>query len=411
MSRLRPGLGAILAVLVAAPLLAGPARAASPGARTATDAYSVATPPRPWERADQLDAAGQLSWSAHGPGGSAALLRVGFEGVVERDAGPAIAAALGRLRAGIRSELEDREGVERGGFEPDSMVSPGGLRWRGFRVTVRTAGRTAVVGRWIALHPGFPARRRLFTLSYDQVAPPGVDAGPREAEARAVATGLVPAGRGLAGPLSEAWLDARAAAFAARIDSAQKLCWTARPDAAPGRGALGFGRGLVLEGDLFMLTERVPGDSLVDAAPSEYGAAFDRNGDGRVDLWVLNRGVRKFAGPALQPTVAVYADDDFDGRVDGWILEEADGDGDGRVDARLEIHDADGDGRPDEAHRFGDSASAPPRGGDRLALAAGGVRVRRIENTSGILATAEEFRAATLFRSELDRARERCPRP
>jgi hypothetical protein len=96
----------------------------------------VSTPSKPWQRADQLDAAGQLTWSARGEGKDEALLRVGYEGVLETDVARAIEAVLGRARTGIRAELEDRDGVERGGFEPDSMRSPGGLRWHGFRVVV-----------------------------------------------------------------------------------------------------------------------------------------------------------------------------------------------------------------------------------------------------------------------------------
>jgi hypothetical protein len=392
-------------------LVAAPGGASGAPARTATDTYTVSTPSKPWQRADQLDAAGQLTWSARGEGKDEALLRVGYEGVLETDVARAIEAVLGRARTGIRAELEDRDGVERGGFEPDSMRSPGGLRWHGFRVVVRTLGRTAIVARWVALHPDFPARRRAFTLSYDETAHSSSPGLRREADARTLALSLAPAGRGLGGNLAEAWVDARAAAFAARIDSAQGLCWSNRPNASPGREATGYGRGLVLEGDFFLRSPSVPRDSLVDLGPTEYGAAFDRNHDGRVDLWLLNRGPQKFAGRALQPAVLVFADDDFDGRVDGAILEEADQDGDGRVDARILVRDVDGDGRAEEARTFGDAATPGGPGGDRLKIENGGVRVRRIDEGTGFLELVERFRAASSDRANLDRARAACPEP
>ncbi len=398
----------VLAALVLGTVL-GPLRPAlAAPARAATDAYSVATPEKPWQRAPQLDAAGQLTWAA-GREGSQALLRVGYEGVVEDDPGLAMKGILDRARAGIRDELADRDGVERGGFEPDSMVSPSGLRWRGFRVTVRTRGVVATVTRWVALHPAFPARRRAFLVSFDETAPPTAARSRREAEARACALSLAAAGRGLSGDLAEAWLDARAAAFAARIDSAQALCWSARPNAASGRAALAYGPGLVPGGDFFSLSELVPADSLADPAPAEYGVAFDRNADGRIDLWLLNRGLLPFSGRTMQPAVVVFADDDFDGIADGAILEEADRDGDGRVDARILVRDRDQDGRADEAHAFVDAATNPR--GDRLSIDDGRVRVRRPEDSVGLFSISELFRDATSRRGELDRARARCAAP
>ena len=385
-----------------------PARAA----RSGTDLYTVDAPGKPWRALPALETAGQLSWAASGPGGARALLRVGYVGVSSADSAKALESLLAREKSGIRDDVDGRSGVERSSFEsvsiPGASAGAGGLRWQGFRVSVNLRGKSSTSWRWAALHPRFPAVRRAFTLFYDETAPSGIQAPARVADARALAASVVPAGRGLAGPLEEAWLDSRAAAFAARIDSAQRLCWTHRPDGGSDREHVGYGRGLALEGDFYVLSSSVPADSLVDPAPAEYGAAFDRNGDGRLDLLVVNRGLQPFAGRVREPTVAIYADDDFNGRIDALVLEDLDRDDDHHVDARLFARDTDGDGRIDEARAFGAAAGRDSR---KLPLEGGRVRVNRMDVASEMSDFVDILRAATQRLAELDRARAACPHP
>ncbi|MEO6462915.1 MAG: hypothetical protein ABIP29_07550 [Candidatus Eisenbacteria bacterium] len=400
-----------LAVLALALFLgvtpAAPARAGKGGA--GTDAWTAASPAKPWLAGTVLEVAGQRTWTAAGPGAAQAMLRVGYVGVLPSDARRAVDDLLTREKAAIREEVDDRRQVERSSFEPDSMIAagPGGLRWHGFRVSVSDERVTGTSWRWVALHPRFPAARRAFTLAYDESAPRGGSAPARLNAARSRAASLAPAGRGLAGPLDEAWLDARAAAFAARIDSAQRLCWTRRADAASGREHVGYGRGLAIEGDFYVLSDAVPRDSVADPAPAEYGAAFDRNGDGRLDLLVVNRGLQPFAGRDRQPTVALYADDDFDGRVDALLVEDADRDADRHVDARLLVLDPDEDGRADQARAF---SAGTAGAGDRVPLQGGRVRARRMGQAADASDFVEVFRTASLRLAELDRARAACPR-
>jgi hypothetical protein len=389
--------------------LAAPAAgAADRPASAATDAYRVASPPGPWQAASTLEPAGQLRWSAAGPGAAQASLRLDYEGLVATDRVHAVADWLRRAKAAIAAETEGRPGVQRSGFEPDSIAAAGGggLAWQGFRVTVQAGDRSGTSWRWIALHPRFPATRRAFVLSYDELSEPGAPSAGRLADVRRLAGTVAATGRGLGGPLAEAWLDARAAAFAARIDSAQRLCWRDRVDAEPGVRHLGFGPGLALEGDFYLLGPTIPADSVVDAAPSEYGAAFDRNRDGRLDLILVNRGLLPVGDRALQAMVAVYADEDFDGRIDALLLEDVDRDGDRRVDARLLVHDANGDGRADTAHTF--LAAAASADAARLPIDSGRVRVRRVEAPSDPSDFMDLFRTASTRLAELERARAAC---
>ena len=92
-----------------------------------------------------------------------------------------------------------------------------------------------------------------------------------------------------------------------------------------------------------------------DAGSTEYGVAFDRNGDGRTDLLVLNQGIAQARGAIVLPIAAILADDDFDGRIDGCVVENGDSDADGRADHRLFITDRDHDGKVDHAVRFEDA--------------------------------------------------------
>ena len=398
---------AVLALAFCLLLLDDAAPARARPARAMTDAYTLVAPEKPWTAEKMLEPAGQLTFSAAGPGQAQALLRVSYTAVVPREPGRAIDDLLGREKAGIREDVDGRSGVERTSFEPDSMIgaASAGLRWRGFRVSVNTSDKHNRAWRWVALHPQFPSVRRAFTLSYDESAPAGAQMPGRLAAARALAASVLPVGRGLAGPLDEAWLDARAAAFAARIDSAQRLCWSHRADGAFERDHVGYGRGLAIEGDFFVLSSSVPADSLVDPAPAEYGTAFDRNGDGRLDLILVNRGLQTFGEGVLQATVAVFADDDFDGRIDALVFEDLDGDADRRVDGRLLARDANGDGRVDDARSFrgATGADAP-----RLKVEAGRVRARRAGLPSETSDFVETFRMATQRLGELDRARAAC---
>ena len=388
-------------------LVASTAGAASKSERVGTDAWTIVAPAKPWTATTTLEPAGERSWSFGGTSPSRARLKVGYVSVLPRDRGAAVAELLGIEKAAVVEALSSLAGTHQGPFELDSMAAPGGFVWRGFHVNVATERQGANVWRWVALHPRFPAVRRAYTLNYDESFTRGAATPGQLTTARAVAASLMSNGRGLAGPLDEAWLDARASAFAARIDSAQKLCWSNRSDGVPGQQHIGYGRGLAIEGDFYLISGAVPRDSLVDAAPSEYGTAFDRNGDDRLDLLVVNRGIQPFPGKALEPTVAIYADDDFDGRIDGIVAEDVDKDSDKRVDARLLVKDPDENGRTDEARAFV-SASTD---GEKLALEEGGVKVRRAELPSQVSDFSETYRQATLRLAELQRARGSCPQP
>ena len=373
-----------------------------------TDAWIATSPGKPWMPGPALESAGVRSWTATGPGETQAMLRVGYVAVLPGNPATALAELVRLEKAGIRLELDDRTQVEQSGFEADSMLAggPGQLDWRGFRVNVVTPRRGGSSWRWVALHPRFPAVRRAFTLAYDESYPREGTPPNRLAAARALAATVAPAGNGLAGPLSEAWLDARADAFAARIDSAQRLCWTSRPDAAPGREHVGYGRKLAGAGDFYLLTGTVPRDSLVDPAPAEYGVVFDRNGDGKLDLLVVNRGLHPFYGTEFEAIVAVYGDDDFDGKVDALVVEDADKDADQKVESRLLVKDADENGRIESAVSFTASAGK----GVKVAVDdQGRAKIRRLGIASVTSDFAETLRSATIRLSELDRARTACP--
>jgi hypothetical protein len=378
-----------------------------PGGTVATDAWTATAPAKPWKPGPALETAGIRSWSAGEAEESQALLRLGYIGVVPGTRTAALADLVRRAKAGIREETADRIQVEQSGFEADSMiqVGPAGLSWHGFRVGISTPRRSGVSWRWVALHPRFPAVRRAFTLAYDESYPREGTSPGRLAAARALAATVTPAGRGLDGTLGDAWLDARAAAFAARIDSAQRLCWSSIPDGAPGRDHVGYAKGIALGGDFYMLSGLVPSDSLVDAAPAEYGVAFDRNGDGRLDLLLVNRGLQAFPARDFEPTVSVYGDDDFDGRIDAIVVEDVDKDGDKRVDARMLARDGDEDGRTDEAFTFDAAAS---KGGKVEIDPSGRPKVGRVGLTPEVSDLAGMFRAATVRLADLERARTAC---
>ncbi len=384
-------------------LAALPARAADAPARVATDAYAVDAPAKPWARAAGLEPAGQLSWSIGKPGQAQALLRVEYEGVLAPDRAAASAQLLRRARAAIRETLDGRNDVTRGEFQPDSMIFAGGLTWRGFAVELSTAAFRGVSWHWFAIHPDFPRRRTAFALVYEETVPLRSTPLDRLADARALARSLVEQGKGLDGDLADAWLDARAGAFAARIDSAQKLCWTTRPEGSRGASHLGYAVSAAGNGDFFQVT-RAPGpDSLADAAPAEYGVTYDRNHDGRPDLVVVNRGVRPFTGHAQQPTVAIIADDDFDGVADASMVEDVDADGDDRVEARLRVESR------GVARTFTDAMRQDGKdAGKKVDVSKGVIAVRRVGLAAGRTDFTEVFRAAGPPFAELAAARAAC---
>ncbi len=339
------------------PVLTGFAgRAVAAPAFAATDAFRVTAPRAPWTRAADLDPPGRLTWTLSDPRATTAQLRVEFVGVHALDAAGAVAEILGREQADVADRALHAPGTERGSFEADN--APGlPLAWQGFHVHVRAGERGGEVWRWVALSPDFPRRRRAFLVALDEQTLAGAKVVPHDADARALFASLAPTGNGLAGGLVDAYLDARVAAFAAHIDSTTRLCW--RPeDSSPGHRFVGVGSGLALEGDFFQSTASLPPDSVVDAASTEYGVGFDRNGDGKIDLAVLNGGVASVRGASMLPVVVVLADDDFDGKVDGCVLEIGDADADGRADHRICVLDTDHDGKPDRAVRFEDILAA-----------------------------------------------------
>ena len=396
---------ALLAGLVAgAALFASLAHAGEAG----TDAFTLKAPGGAWKRATQLDPPGRLSWATTDPKATSGQLRVSFDGVIPLDPRAAVAELLEREKNIIRLRSENTDGVERGEFVPDSLVS-GGLHWYGFRVSIRTGQRVGAITRWVALHPDFPRRRRAFSLALDEETLSGAKAVPRLSDAMAVLRSVVPRGRGLGGGLAEAYLDARAATFAARIDSTTKLCWSHRgADVSPTRQWFGFGRGLALEGDFHQLTDIIPRDSVVDAASPDYGTVFDRNGDGKVDLIVLNRGLCAARGSVVIPITVVLADDDFDGHIDGSVLENGDADGDGRLDHRLIVLDTDHDGRPDRAISFTDAIA--DKSNKSLPVKNGVVSDRIVGNTVRLLDFSDPWHEANQRMPQVDQAKAACPK-
>jgi len=385
--------------------LSAPRSALAAPVKAATDAYVVVTPAKPWVRSPGLEPAGQLSWGIGKSGTARALLQVEYQGILAKSREDAYALLLRRARASIRETLDGRDEVQRGEFEPDSMLIAGGLQWRGFRFTLGTSSFQGVSWRWYALHPDYPRRPTAFVLLYEETTPGRDRPLGRVADARTVARSLVAVGRGLDGDLSDAWLDARALAYAARIDSAQKLCWLERPDAGPGLSWAGYAAGAAGRGDFFQLTGTMPPDSLADPAPAEYGVVFDRNGDSRMDLVVMNRGVHPFFGRTQEPTVAIVADDDFDGRADGVLLEDVDANGDDRVDARLLVS------AKEPGRSFTDAIHVDGKGAwKELPTNRGSVEVRRFGYASDRTDFEQVLRGAGPRLDELTAARARCAR-
>jgi hypothetical protein len=393
------------AALLLLALVAAPAFAAD---RAVTDAFQVAAPGKAWKRVAAMDAPGRLSWNTASKKETLGQLRVSLEGAPGPGANAALARLLELEKERVRDGERQSKTAERGSFVGDSTVV-GGLKWVGFRVDVRSGNRTGTVTRWAALHPDYPRRQRAFLVALDEETPPGARPVPRGTDAMAVLRSLAPRGSGLGGGLATAWLDARAAAFAAHLDTTTKLCWRSRgADASAQRAWLGYGRGLALEGDFWQVSDLTPTDSVVDAASTEYGAAFDRNGDGKIDLVLLNRGIATARGSIVLPIAAVLADDDFDGQVDGCLVENGDADGDGQLDHRLLVVDTDRDGRPDRALRFVDAVDE--KGAKSVSLRDGLVADRVVGCTANLIDFAPTWRDASARMAELSRSRSDCGR-
>jgi hypothetical protein len=395
----------LLAGLVAgAVLFTDLARAGEAG----TDAFTVKAPGGAWKRAAAIDPPGRLTWVTSDPKATSGQLRVSFEGVIALDPRVAAAELLEREKSIIRFRSENTDGVERGEFVADSLVS-GNLRWYGFRIDIKTGERVGAVMRWVALHPDFPRRRRAFLLALDEETVPGARPVSRTSDAMTALRSVVPRGAGLGGGLAEAYLDARTATFAARIDSTTKLCWFSRgADASPSRAFFGIGHGLALEGDFHEITDRIPRDSLVDAGSVDYGTVFDRNGDGKIDLFVLNRGLCAARGSVVLPITVVLADDNFDGKIDGSVLENGDADGDGRLDHRLVVLDTNHDGRADRAIKFTDAIG--DKSNKSVSVKDGVVSDRIVGNTVQLLDFGDPWREANARMPQVDQARLACPR-
>jgi hypothetical protein len=392
---------ALLLLLTSSSALAAPDR-------VGTDAFDVVAPKSPWKRAVALDPPGRLTWFAGQSKTTLGTLRVSFEGVPDATAGAAVARLLELEKARIRAGADRSSTIERGAFTADSMTI-GALKWVGFHVDVRAGERAAGISRWVALHPDFPRRRRAFLVALDEETLPGSRPVARTVDALALMRSFAPRGSGLAGGIETAWLDARTAAFAAHFDTTTRLCWQSRgPDAAPSRAWLGMGPKLALEGDFYQWSDLVPKDSVLDAASTEYGVAFDRNGDGRTDLLVLNRGISPARGAVVLPIAATLADDDFDGHIDGCVVENGDSDGDGRADHRLLVVDRNRDGKADHAVRFEDALGE--KKAREIPIKDGVVSDRIVGNQAKMLDFASTWRDNGSVMTELDRARRACTR-
>jgi hypothetical protein len=378
-----------------------PAHAAT---KIATDAFEVSDPGKEWKRSETLDPPGRLTWNTTDIKKTHGQIRISFEGAPGETPRRAAARILDLEKARVREGERTSKNGERGTFEPDS-IEAGGLHWVGFRVSLRAGPNTGAITRWVAIHPDFPRRKRAFVIALDEETNAGVRPFSREPDMRKTLISLAPHGNGILGGIATAALDARAAAFAAHLDTTTKLCWRDRPEDSR-RGWLGLGRGIALEGDFWQISDFAPTDSVVDAASTDYGASFDRNGDGKVDLVLMNRGIIPVRGGMVLPFAAVLADDNFDGRIDGVVVENGDTDGDGRADHRILVEDTDHDGRPDRALRYVDSMTE--KAAKKLTIKDGIVTDRVVGSTATLIDFVPTWKSAEALMAEIDKSHASC---
>ena len=388
---------ALLLLLV----LALPASAAT---KISTDAFEVSDPGKEWMRSTTLDSPGRLTWNTKDVKKTHGQLRVSFEGAPGDTPRRAAARILDLEKARVREGERQAKDAERGAFEADSLEA-GGLHWVGFSTSIRAGSRTGGITRWVAIHPDFPRRKRAFVIALDEETPAGVRTVPRQADMKNVLISLAPRGNGIEGGIETAALDARAAAFAAHLDTTTKLCWRDRLDDSR-RAWLGLGRGIALEGDFWQISDFAPRDSVVDPASSDYGASFDRNADGKVDLILMNRGIIPVKGGMVLPFAAVMADDNFDGKVDGIVVENGDADGDGRAEHRILVEDVNRDGRPDRALRYVDTITE--KSAKKLPVKDGVVSDRVVGSTATLIDFVPTWKSAEALMAEIDQARASC---
>jgi len=154
------------------------------------------------------------------------------------------------------------------------------------------------------------------------------------------------------------------------------------------------------------VSDFAPVDSVVDAASPDYGAVFDRNADGKVDLILLNRGIIPVKGGMVLPFAAVMADDNFDGHVDGIVVENGDADGDGRAEHRILVEDTNHDGRPDQALRYVDTITE--KAAKKLPVKDGVVSDRVVGSTATLIDFVPTWKSAEALMAEIDKSRATC---
>ena len=93
----------------------------------------------------------------------------------------------------------------------------------------------------------------------------------------------------------------------------------------------------------------------------EFGAFFDRNGDGRIDWLVFNGGTLLAAGPTIAWWTHHVIDRNGDGRFDVFVVDAVDRNGDGLIEpgSTAWLYDDDFDGRLDRGAVVADGRATP----------------------------------------------------
>jgi hypothetical protein len=104
----------------------------------------------------------------------------------------------------------------------------------------------------------------------------------------------------------------------------------------------------------------------------------------------------------------VLADDDFDGRFDGLVVENGDADGDGRADHRLLVLDTNHDGEPDQAIRFEDATFE--KAAKKLKVEDGVISDRLVGSTADLVDFRSNWRDNGSMLAEINRVRTDCGR-